>query len=125
MHSGFAAYFFESLGGIKSSESNPGFKVFTVNPEFPSKITSTMVSVPTPYGDIKNDWETKEGVLSMTLKVPFNTKAKLILSKTEFESVQINGVSFNSFQNENDIEIIEESNIVLGSGTYEVTYKKS
>ena len=125
MHSGFAAYFFESLGGIKSSEANPGYKVFKVNPEFPSKITSTMVSVPTPYGDIKNDWETKEGVLSMTLEVPFNTKAKLILSKTEFESVQINGVSFNSFQNENDIEIIEESNIVLGSGTYEVTYKKS
>ena len=37
MHSGFAAYFYESLGGIKSTTDNPGFKVFTVNPEFPEK----------------------------------------------------------------------------------------
>ena len=125
MHSGFAAYFFESLGGIKSSESNPGYKVFTVNPEFPSKITSTSVSVPTPYGAIKNDWTAKEGVLTMSLEVPFNTKAKLVLTKAELESLKVNNKSLEEFKNENAVEYLEISNVIIGSGNYKIEYTKS
>ena len=124
MHSGFAAYFFESLGGIKSSESNPGYKMFTVNPEYPSKITSTQVSVPTPYGDIINNWSTTKGVLSMNLKVPFNTKAKLVLTTQELESLTINGKDLKVFQSDND-SITKEDHVVLGSGNYEIEYLKS
>jgi alpha-L-rhamnosidase len=123
MHSGFSAYFFESLGGIKSTIENSGYKVFTVNPEFSKKITSTSVSVPTPYGDIKNDWTLKKNVLSMNLKVPFNTKAKVLLTKNELKSIQINGESFNQFKKENKVEVNKDS-IVIGSGNYNIEYVK-
>ncbi|MFS4482750.1 alpha-L-rhamnosidase [Hyunsoonleella sp. 2307UL5-6] len=123
MHSGFAAYFYESLGGIKSSESNTGYKVFTVNPEFPSKITSTSVSVPTPYGNITNNWTTKDDLLSMALEVPFNTKAKLILTSEELESLTINGKALEIFKSDNDI-VKEGSNVILGSGNYNIEYLK-
>ena len=123
MHSGFATYFYESLGGIKSSEYNPGFKVFTVNPEFSGEITNTEVSIPTPYGDISNTWNANNNVLSMNLEVPFNTKAKVILTASELESLKINGKSVEDFKKQNTLEIKEDA-VVLGSGTYKIEYSK-
>lgn len=124
MHTGFAAYFYESLGGIKSSESNPGYKMFIVNPEFPSDITNTEVSVPTPYGNIINKWNVNDGVLKMNLEVPFNTKAKVIVNSSELESLKINGQSLEDYKKQNTIEIIEGA-MVIGSGTYAIQYLKS
>ncbi|MDC1364807.1 glycoside hydrolase family 78 protein [Algibacter sp.] len=124
MHSGFAAYFYESLGGIKSSESNPGYKMFVVNPEFPSEISSTTVSVPTPYGAIKNEWKSSNGLLSMNLDVPFNTKAKVIVASSELESLEINGKSLEDFKKKHELEIIENA-LIFGSGTYQIEYSKT
>ncbi|WP_417444142.1 alpha-L-rhamnosidase [Joostella sp.] len=124
MHSGFSAYFFESLGGIKSSVSKPGYKVFTVNPEFPIEITQTKISVPTPYGNINNNWTFKEGVLSMNLEVPFNTNGKLLLSPNELKSLTINGSSLEEFKKENQVTVQEESKVLIGSGNYKIMYNK-
>ena len=123
MHSGFAAYFYESLGGIKSTTEKVGYKEFIVDPEFSNKITRTNVSVPTPYGFIKNDWNISDKVLSINLEVPFNTKAKLVLNEDEFKSLTINGESFKDFKVGNKIEY-DSSFVKLGSGNYKITYMK-
>jgi len=125
MHSGFAAYFYESLGGIQSSTEKAGFKQFIVNPEFSGQILSTKVSVPTPFGKIKNSWTSENGFLTMNLEVPFNTEAKIILDKKEFESLKINDTSFDAFKDKNEIVIADTTNILLGSGTYKIKYQKS
>ncbi|WP_298551340.1 alpha-L-rhamnosidase [uncultured Algibacter sp.] len=124
MHSGFAAYFYESLGGVKSSEDKPGYKAFTVNPEFPTAITKTEVVVPTPYGDITNNWMIKDEVLSMNLNVPFNTQARVLIAPSEFESLKINGASISEFKQNNPIEI-ENGFVILGSGDYTIAYSKN
>lgn len=124
MHSGFAAFFYESLGGITPSESHPGYKMFKVNPEFPSAITSTEVSVPTPYGNIRNKWNANNGILAMNLVVPFNTKAKLILTRSELESLKINGQSVEEFRKQNTLEIIDNT-VIIGSGQYQIEYSKT
>ena len=124
MHSGFAAYFYESLGGIKSTTENAGFKVFTVNPEFPKTITSTSVVVPSPFGNIRNDWSLNDKTLGMNLTIPFNTKSKIILTDKEFESLQINGNSLEDFKKENEV-IVDKESILIGSGNYKIEYIKS
>ncbi len=124
MHSGFAAYFYESLGGIKSSEDQPGFKAFTVNPEFPTSITKTEVKVPTPYGDIINNWSIKDDVLSLNLEVPFNTQARLIVTPSELESLKINGEPISEFKQNNTFEIADRF-VILGSGDYTIAYSKN
>ena len=116
MHSGFAAYFFESLGGIKATHEAPGYKEFTVNPIFPKYITKTSVNVPTPYGTIYNSWETNESNFLMNLKVPFNTKARVILSIEELKSLKINGDTLEKFQKTNKAEIINSSVLVFRFG---------
>jgi alpha-L-rhamnosidase len=124
MHSGFAAYFYETLGGIKSSLDSPGFKMFTVNPAFSDKITNTKVSVPTPYGTITNDWISKNKDLTLKLEVPFNTQAKIILSEKELKTLKINSKTISDIKNTQNIKIENKTNIILGSGVYNVSYKK-
>lgn len=124
MHSGFSAYFFESLGGIKSSNKHPGYKEFFVKPEFPGDIKKTAVSVPTPYGEINNGWSFNNGILQMNLEVPFNTIARLVLTKEESESLKINGRSFADFP-DTAMEIFNESiHIKIGSGKYQIEFLK-
>ena len=124
MQSGFAAYFFESLGGIKATYEAPGYREFNVNPIFPKSITQTTVTVPTPYGHIYNSWEIDEANFTMNLKVPFNTKAKIRISTEELKSLTINGDSWEDFKKSNDITIGTNSLLVLGSGNYKIKYAK-
>ena len=125
MHSGFAAYFYEALGGIKATQTHAGYKEFNVNPEFPSKITHTEVSVPTPYGAIENAWTASQGTLSMTLKVPFNTKARIVVTPKELETLKINNTAFSAYQKANEVSVIDNTYVLLGSGAYTIEYKKA
>ena len=120
MHSGFAAYFYESLGGIKSSKSKPGYKEFIVDPKFPKQVNYTEVSVPTPYGNIDSKWSLDDTIFKMELTVPFNTTALLPLNENEKNSLKINGTDWQTFQQ----EPISNNEVRLGSGTYKISYKK-
>ncbi|NJB35104.1 alpha-L-rhamnosidase [Croceivirga sp. JEA036] len=117
MHSGFAAYFYESLGGIKSSKNNPGYKEFTVTPQFPTQIEHIDVSVPTPYGTIKNKWVNENGNVTMELEVPFNTTALFPFKDINKNSIQINNTSWKDYQDES------LDKVKLGSGKYTITFK--
>ncbi|WP_066630680.1 family 78 glycoside hydrolase catalytic domain [Labilibacter marinus] len=123
MHSGFAAYFFESLGGIKTSYEAVGYKEFDVNPVFQKEITQTTVSVPTPYGNINNNWNIDDSQFSMQLTVPFNTKAKLTLTANELETLSINGINWVEYKKKNNIDLVNGA-LKLGSGKYLIKYNK-
>ncbi|AWW32838.1 hypothetical protein DN752_23345 [Echinicola strongylocentroti] len=123
MHSGFAAYFFESLGGVKSSYDAPGYKRFVVNPVFPATLTRTEVVIPTRYGDIRNYWKREEGDVTMWLTVPFNTKALLKLTEEELATFTINGQTGEEFLQEHEEAYSSNQELVLGSGSYKVAYK--
>ena len=123
MHSGFAAYFYESLGGIKASKTYPGYKVFTVNPQFPSQLKSASVEVPTPYGTIKNTWNVDGKTMTVELEVPFNTTAEVILSAQQQSLLKINGMPLADFLQKHNL-IQASDNLLLGSGAYVLTYKR-
>ena len=124
MHSGFAAFFYETLGGIKSQKNKPGYKEFVVLPQFPSKLSSTKITVPTPYGSIYNSWQLTKGLFTMELEVPFNTKARLILIETELKSLKINGKPLEKLLKKDFIKVDGNSMVILGSGNYQIEYLK-
>jgi alpha-L-rhamnosidase len=123
MHSGFAAYFFESLGGIKSTSEKAGYKVFKVNPMFPKSINSTTVNIPTPYGNINHSWHKANTSFKSQLTVPFNTKAHLVLSEEEFDTLKVNGESVSKSQLFQVDKNSDQYAIELGSGRYDIEYK--
>jgi alpha-L-rhamnosidase len=124
MHSGFAALFFESFGGIKTGHNTPGYKEFVVDPIFPKAITNVDLRIPTPFGQVHNNWEIEDSKLTMELSVPFNTRARLRLTEEELKTLIINGQKFTGEHNEiNDCEDYNKE-VILGSGTYSLAYKK-
>ena len=122
MHSGFAAYFYESMGGIKSSYNKPGYKEFTVNPIAPKSIIQTSVKVPTNYGVINNSWEKTTSGFSMNLTVPFNTKASVLIPIEALKSLKINDVKWIDFQKNNNTETTNKPLVILGSGNYQIEF---
>jgi len=91
---------------------------------FPKQITQAKVAIKTPYGNVENSWEMKGAKFSMNLKVPFNTKARVILTKKEIESLVINGEEWKDFRMKKHSIIIGDSTIVLGSGIYQIKYDR-
>lgn len=125
MHSGFAAYFYETLGGIKSTYDKPGYKEFTVAPIFQEQIKSTKVNVPTPYGNISNSWIADEASFNMDLNVPFNTTARVKILPSELKTLKINGLDWETFKKSHKLSNTTGSFVLLGSGTYNLQYKKA
>ncbi len=122
MHSGFAAYFYESIGGIQPVTKKPGFKEFTVQPIYPKDITTANVKITTPYGEIKNDWKIENKQFTMNLSVPFNTTAIIPLSDQEIASLKINNESAKKYIKNPSTK--NTGNIRLESGTYTLSYSK-
>jgi alpha-L-rhamnosidase len=119
MQSGFAAYFYEMLGGIKPVSKKPGFKEFAVNPIFPKNINHTVVSLMSPYGKISSKWKISGRDFEMKLTVPFNSKAILPLSASQQKTLQINDQNWAT----NQLGEIKKDSLVLGSGNYKITYQ--
>ncbi len=120
MHSGFAAYFFETLGGVRPIAEQPGFKEFTVNPVFPSHLKNNNISFSTPYGTISNEWIKNGTDFEMNLKVPFNTMARVYMDEKQKKTLKINDEDWKKFA----LGDATNNTIPLGSGTYTISYKK-
>ncbi|TXF90240.1 Bacterial alpha-L-rhamnosidase [Neolewinella aurantiaca] len=119
MHSGFAAYFYERLGGIKPVIKGPGYKEFILDPLVPEAIDHADTRISSPFGVIENKWKKQGELFSMQLTIPFNTTAILPLSAARAGTVKMNGESWSG----NAVPGASQTPITLGSGTYTVSYE--
>jgi hypothetical protein len=70
-------WFFRSLAGIEPS--TPGFKAFTVQPQVVGDLTYVKANHETLYGNIAVEWKREETHFSLSVKVPVNTCATVVL----------------------------------------------
>ncbi len=82
-------WFYEGILGITPAE--PGFKRIRIEPQFGSKLTRARGNYPTPHGDVAVDWQIDNEALTMSVTVPKNSVADVILPTVERGSVTING----------------------------------
>lgn len=78
-------WFFHSLAGI--IPTTPGFKEFTIQPQPVKGLEWIKAGHKCLYGDINVEWERKDGKFSLSVKVPVNTKATIILPDGTKQSV--------------------------------------
>jgi len=90
MHSGFAASFHESLGGIRPDENNPGFKHFFLKPTFLNGVNWVEVTYKSPQGMIVSSWEKEASEISWSITVPNNSKASVQLPLYQKEQIILN-----------------------------------
>ncbi|MGJ8691816.1 MAG: family 78 glycoside hydrolase catalytic domain [Thalassotalea sp.] len=72
-----ASWFYRGMLGIE--QTTPGFQTFTVTPQFNEELGFVSGSQPTPQGGISVSWKIDNNNLSMTLVVPKNSQASLLL----------------------------------------------
>jgi alpha-L-rhamnosidase len=75
MQSGFAAWFHESVGGIRPAA--PGFKRIELKPHGYTQLAWAEVRHDSLYGPIKSDWHAKNGQFDWQISIPANTTATI------------------------------------------------
>lgn len=119
MHSGFAAYFYERLGGIRPVIAHPGYKEFIIDPVVPETIDHADTRITSPFGVIEHKWVKQGKLFSMQLSVPFNTTAILPLRSARPGTVKLNGQDWRS-------ETAADGSpqlMRLGSGVHTISYE--
>ncbi|WVW82599.1 hypothetical protein I302_104610 [Kwoniella bestiolae CBS 10118] len=72
-----ASFMHEYVGGL--SPLSPGWKNISIHPRPGGTITSAKTSHQSPYGKIGVEWEIREGVFHMSVEVPPNCTAEVIV----------------------------------------------
>jgi len=121
MHSGFAAWFHESVGGIRPAA--PGFKRIELDPHGYTEIAWAEAEHDSPYGPIKSHWRNEGGAFTWTITVPANTTATAHVPADAPEHVleggrpagMSPGVKFLNFENGRAIYVLESGSYVFQS----------
>ncbi len=98
MHSGFAATYHESLGGIRPDPSNPGFKHFFLKPCFLPDLKWAKVTLRSPQGLISSQWKREGESLTWEVIIPAGSSAQVQLPQFPTGKIQMDGRSLNTNQ---------------------------
>jgi len=120
MQAGFAAFFYESLAGIRPIPEFPGYKRFLVKPTLWKQLEYAGAELESPYGRILSNWSRTESGAKLELNVPFNTETQVILPVLNGTIPEIH---------RNDGKVIPHNyenrdlSMVLGSGAYTILFE--
>jgi alpha-L-rhamnosidase len=115
-------WFFNGLGGIKSSETvHNAFQEFVIKPEMVGDLTEVNVGFESTFGLIRSHWKKSVGMIDMNLDIPANTYAFVHLPTTDIKKVSENGkkVGFKIINTEGGRLVV-----MIGSGQYNLKIKQ-
>ena len=106
-------FMYEYIGGIRMQEA--GFKSAIIAPEPSMRFRFFNTQMTTASGKFVSNWKIEEnGIFKLTVSIPFNTKAKVVLPRFSTNDLQVTGT---------DSALIGENGCIdLASGTYEFSY---
>lgn len=125
-HHPYGAYIgfwlYKYLGGIRPDEAKPGFREFVIEPGLDSGLAEVSVGCRSLYGEIVSAWKRRDGGGTLTICVPANTVAELILPAGAVgRNPRVNGVRLRDIPSIAPIPSSGDGKIrySVGSGTYE------
>jgi len=83
-------WFYKSLAGIQYDPEKPGYQHFFVKPTPVGDLTSVSATHKTLYGTIQVDWKLTGSQFDLTVQVPVNTTATVVLP-FNVSSTTVNG----------------------------------
>ena len=118
MHSGFAAWFHESLAGIRPL--TPGFKRIAIQPHGFADLAWAKAEHVSPYGLIVSSWKRAGNIVTMDVTIPPNTTAEVFVPAPKANAVtelgwpaaQAPGVKFLRMEKDRAV-------FAVGSGRYQ------
>ena len=93
MFGSVCAWFYQGLGGINPDPQNPGFKHTIIKPNIVDELSFVNASYQSVYGEIKSNWEFKDGDYKLDVKIPPNTTASLYIPGKNIDDISVNNAS--------------------------------
>lgn len=127
-HHPYGAYIgfwlYKYLGGIRADERKPGFQEFIIEPGLNSGLEAVDTSYDSLYGKIESAWQKQGGRTVLTVTVPANSVAELILpSNLIRKSLRVNGVRVGDVPSVRLVAADKGRNLYsVGSGTYRFSF---
>lgn len=113
-------WMYRVVAGIEIGK--PGYKHILIQPKPDKRLSYSKASYESDYGQIASGWETKNGELVLSIKIPANTVATISLPGVESNKVTENGqpieTVFKNIKQENGNTVFD-----AGSGEYQFSYK--
>ncbi|MCB8965956.1 MAG: family 78 glycoside hydrolase catalytic domain [Ardenticatenaceae bacterium] len=108
----------ETIGGIR--KDGPAYKRLVIAPEPGGHITNAQVTYDSVHGLIETAWQVHENQLELTVQIPANTTATIILPAANRNDIDENGRSLTEIA---DLQFIKQESgrvfLAAGSGRYQ------
>jgi hypothetical protein len=94
LHSSFTSigsWFIEGVAGIQLDPNQPGYKHFLIRPGIVGDLHWARGEFDSLYGKIRSEWKVSEGRLTLTVDIPANTSATVIVPTDNPASVTESG----------------------------------
>lgn len=113
-------WFYSDIAGLQPLPEAPGWKRFRIAPVPGGGLTSASATVETPYGPAASAWQIVEGRMRLTVTIPANTSAEIVLPTREPSSVTLDGQSIEPVARQSAAN--GRPMVTLPSGTYEFSF---
>lgn len=80
-----SAWMMKSIAGIQLGEGTVGFKTITIKPTFIDELDFAEATVETVRGVVSSSWKRSNGAVELTVTIPGNTRATVVLPSEEKE----------------------------------------
>ncbi len=115
-------WLYDTVAGLKQISEFPGWSHFRIEPKPGGGLTHAKAQVQTPFGRAVSSWEKEGNRFQLTVEIPPNSTAEVVLHVSDPGVVQINGVSLMKYSYANLKQFYAETVIFdLPSGEYSVS----
>jgi len=116
-------WMYRSIAGIDTYAAAPGYKQIRVAPLPGGGLTQAGAGLETLYGLVKSDWKTENGRLRLTVTIPANTTADVILPGAGAAAVTEGGTELSKVKTLKGVAREgDHLKVSVGSGTYQFEY---
>ena len=105
-----AEWMYRYCAGINPVEEAPGFKKIRIAPMPNDRLSHAAASIDTQYGKVSSGWKLEDGRIRVTVEIPFNTTAEIVLPDAQGVQIMENGAA------------VSASTFTRGAGRYEYIY---
>jgi alpha-L-rhamnosidase len=115
-------WFIQGLAGIQYDEQTPGFKHFTIQPSLPDDLSHVSGQYRSIHGTIRAGWVRRVNELGMTVEVPANTSATVIIPAEHPDRVMERDQPVSRAEGVRKVDFADgRARVLVGSGSYRFT----
>ncbi len=114
-------WMYRTVAGLQ--EASPGYKEILITPKPGGKLTNASAELKTNYGVAKSSWKIESGTFKLSITIPANTTATIVLPQAASSTITEHGIDIGKLKAiSSSIKEGSDLKITIGSGTYQFDY---